>query len=80
MITPEQLITNLQFQVEKLTQELEQAQKDIRDFEVLAVEWKKGHRDLEAKHKIAIMEKNQIIEELEEEIDKLKFEVLHLKY
>ena len=72
MLTPEQLISNLQSQIENLTKELEQSQKDIRDFEVLAIEWKKGYKELETKHRIQITEKDQIIKELEEEIEELK--------
>ena len=45
MMTPEQLIYDLQKQVLRLEQELEEANKDIRDFEKLAIEWKKGHRE-----------------------------------
>ena len=72
MITPEQLINDLQKENARLTQELEQAQKDIRDFEVLAIEWRKGHQDLKAKHHVKTTEYEQIIEELEDEIGELK--------
>lgn len=68
MITPEQLIYDLQSQIIKLEKELDQAQTDIRDFEVLAIEWKKGHRELEAKYKVKLMEKDQIIKELENDL------------
>jgi hypothetical protein len=68
MISPEILINALQKENERLKEELEQAQKDIHDFEVLAIEWKKGHTALERAHKIKIMEYKQIIEELEDEI------------
>ena len=51
MISPELLIAKLTDENEKLKKELEKAQKDIKDFEVLAVEWKDGYnkmkRDLE---------------------------------
>ncbi len=72
MLTPEQLIYDLQSQVIKLEKELEQAQKDIKDFEVLAVEWKKGYRELERKYKIESMEAEQIICELERELRDLR--------
>lgn len=68
MISPEQLINDLQKQIIKLEGELAQAQKDIEDFEVLAKEWRKGHQDLEYKHKREVMELNQVIQELEEEL------------
>jgi len=68
MISPEQLITNLVEKIVRLEKELEEAQKDIKDFEVLAIEWKKGHRDLENKHRVEIGNLRQIIEELEKEI------------
>ena len=67
-ITVEELMSQLENQVKKLTEELEQAQKDIRDFEVLAIEWKKGHSDLKIACGRKIMEKDQIIEELKEEL------------
>lgn len=55
-----------------LENELRQAQDDIKDFEVLAIEWKKGWQDLEIKYKVKLTEKDQVIKELEEEIEELK--------
>lgn len=72
MITPEQLINDLQKENERLQKELDQAQKDIRDFEVLAIEWKKGYRELEIKYRAKLKESDQVIRELEEEIEELK--------
>lgn len=72
MISPEQLITDLQKENIRLREELEQAQKDIRDFEILAIEWRKGHKELEIRHQIKLVESQQVIAELEEEIDELK--------
>lgn len=69
MISPEQLINDLQKENARLSLELEQAQKDIRDFEVLAVEWKRGYSDLERKYRVEIANLKQTIEELEEELD-----------
>lgn len=68
MINPEQLIYDLQKQILSLEKELNQAQEDIKDFEKLAIEWKKGHRYLESKHRIKLMEYEQIIKELKEEL------------
>ena len=68
MLTPEQLISNLQDKIENLIKELEQAQQDIRDFEVLAIEWRKGYKELESKHRIQVTEKDQVIRELETEL------------
>ena len=68
----ESFINDLQKENARLTQELEQAQKDIRDFEVLAIEWKKGHQDLKAKHHVKTTEYEQIIQELENEIEELR--------
>ena len=68
MLTPEQLIYDLQSQVVRLEKELEQAQKDVRDFEVLAQEWKRGHADLNTKHRIEVANLKQTIEELEKEL------------
>ena len=50
MLTPEQLIYDLQSQIIRLEKELEQARKDIRDFEDLAIEWPgKGYSELKSK-------------------------------
>jgi predicted RNase H-like nuclease (RuvC/YqgF family) len=68
MISPEILINALQTENNRLKEELEQAQKDIHDFEVLAIEWKKGYSDLERAHKRQIMEYRQIIQELQDEL------------
>ena len=65
----EWLINDLNSQIEKLKAELEIAQKDIADFELLAVEWRKGHRDLENKCKAEIGNLKQTIEELEKELE-----------
>jgi predicted RNase H-like nuclease (RuvC/YqgF family) len=72
MICPEQLISNLQEENQRLKEELEQAQTDIKDFEVLAVEWKSGYSKLNTKHSIAIQEKDQIIKELQDELLEFK--------
>ena len=65
----EQLIYDLQSQIIRLEKELEQAQKDIKDFEVLAVEWKKGFTELNRKHQAEVTNLKQTIEELEKEIE-----------
>ena len=75
MISPEQLIANLIEKIVRLEKELEEAQKDIKDFEVLAVEWKKGHGELKFKHDVKQMEKDQIIRELEDDIEELKAKI-----
>lgn len=72
MISPEQLVNDLLKHNEMLFKELEQAQQDIKDFEKLAVEWRKGYADLERKHRIEIGNLEQTIEELETELDELK--------
>jgi len=75
MLTPEQLIYDLQSQITRLERELEQAQQDIKDFEVLAQEWKKGHEDLKAKHRAEVKNMGQIILEMEDEIEELKAKI-----
>jgi predicted nucleic acid-binding Zn-ribbon protein len=72
VITPEQLIYDLQSQIVRLEKELEQAQTDIKDFEVLAIEWKKGHDELRRLHKKEMKNMDQIIEELLKELKELK--------
>jgi predicted nucleic acid-binding Zn-ribbon protein len=69
MITPEQLISDLQKENERLKEELEQAQKDVRDFEVLAAGWKKGYDENIGKLKIQLINAKQEIEELKEELE-----------
>lgn len=66
-ISPELLITQLNDENEKLKKELEQAQKDIRDFEVLAIEWKSGYDRMKQSLEIKITHLEQTIEELENE-------------
>jgi hypothetical protein len=66
--SPEWLINDLNGQIEKLKVELETAQKDIADFEKLAIVWRKGHRDLENKYRVEIGNLKQTIEELEKEL------------
>ena len=68
MITPEQLIYDLQRQIIRLEEELQQAQLDIKDFEVLAVEWKDGYDKLKIKHQAELGNAQETIEELEKEI------------
>lgn len=72
MISPEQLIRDLRDQIARLETELSVAQQDIRDFEVLAIEWRKGHADLERRYRIETTSYKQIIESLRDEIDELK--------
>lgn len=72
MISPEQLITELSIQNEKLKEELEITKRDIRDFEVLAIEWKKGYDEMKNKYSIKVMELEQIVKELESDIEDLK--------
>ena len=69
MISPEQYIADLERTISKLEEELIQAKKHFEDFEVLAIEWKCGYNKLNAKHSIAIQEKDQIIKELQDELE-----------
>lgn len=75
MITPEQLIRDLQRENERLQKELDEANEHIKDFEKLAIEWKKGHGELNLKHRVKMKELEQIISELEDEIEELKAEI-----
>jgi len=68
MITPEMLISQLQDRVSELTAELDRAQQDIKDFEILAIEWKKGYSELNIKHRIEIGNLKQTIEQLEQDL------------
>jgi rubrerythrin len=72
MISPEQLINDLQKQVTKLEEELSQAQKDILDFEKAALVWQKGYKDTERNLKIKLEHAEQTIEELREELKIIK--------
>ena len=68
MITPEMLISQLQDRVSELTAELDRAQQDIKDFDILAIEWKKGYSELNIKHRIEIGNLKQTIEQLEQDL------------
>jgi predicted DNA binding CopG/RHH family protein len=68
MLTPEQLISELQKENQRLLEELEQAQQDIKDFERLAQVWKKGYSDTERDLRIKLKNAEQTIEQLEEEL------------
>jgi predicted RNase H-like nuclease (RuvC/YqgF family) len=71
MITPEQLIYELQKQVDRLTEELDQAQRDIRDFEIAAIEWRDGYEDMEKDYKRKLGNAEQVISQLEEDLKEL---------
>lgn len=66
-MTPEQLIYDLQKQVISLESELNQAQQDIKDFELAAIEWKQGFSKMEKDYKIKLANALKTIEQLEEE-------------
>ena len=68
MISPEQLINDLQKEVDKLKVELLNAQADIEDFEKAALIWKKGYQDTERKLRVKLENAEQTIEELENEL------------
>lgn len=67
-MTPEQLITSLEFQVLSLKQDLEQAQQDIKDFERAAIEWRKGYSDMEKNLRVKLHHAEQTISELRSEL------------
>lgn len=66
-MTPEQLIYDLQKQIILLESELNQAQQDIKDFELAAIEWKNGYQDMEKNYRIKLANALKTIEQLEEE-------------
>lgn len=68
----EWLLNEKDKEIAKLKEELEIAQKDIADFESLAIIWKKGHKDLLAKHAKELGNAHKTIEELEKELDQCK--------
>ena len=68
MLTPEQLIYDLQSQVIRLEKELEQAQNDIKDFEKLAQTWRRGYDDVTRDLKRKLANAERIIEELQKEL------------
>ena len=65
MITPEQLIYNLQQENTKLQQEL------------AAKEWKKGYSDMERSYRIKLQNAEKTIEQLQEELEDLKSQLWH---
>lgn len=67
----ENLISDLQKQIIKLTEELAIALQDIKDFERLAHIWKKDYAILEAKYRRDIGNAQQTIDQLQKELDEL---------
>jgi thymidylate kinase len=72
VLTPEQLVSNLQKENLTLREELEQSKKDLEDFEKLAFGWKKGYLETEKNLKIKLINANQTIEQLEKELEEFK--------
>lgn len=68
----ESFVNNLQKENEILKKELEQAQKDIKDFENFAVIWRKNYIEMESKYKIKLANTKQIIEQLEKELEEFE--------
>ena len=71
----ERLINSLNSTIARLEQQLSNAQQDILDFEKLAIEWRKGHAELEAKHRIEVGNLKATIEELEAELKMLEIKL-----
>ncbi len=65
----EWLLNEKDKEIAKLKEELEIAQKDIADFERLAIIWRRGHDDLKAKHARELGNLETTIEELEKELN-----------
>ena len=71
-MTPEQLISDLQKLLGELQMELTQAQADIKDFEELAIVWKKSYGDMERNYRIKLANAEQTIQQLNKELEELK--------
>ena len=67
-MTPEQLIASLEAQIGKLTEELYQSEKNVKDFEFLARTWMKSYSEEVPRLKAKIQNLEQVVEELEIEI------------
>lgn len=67
--TVEDLIRSLEDENERLTKELEQAHQDIKDFERLALVWKKSYQELEFNYSVQLGNKDQVIEDLETDLE-----------
>jgi hypothetical protein len=72
MISPEQLIADLNNAAAKLAEDLAIAEQNVKDFERLALTWQKSYKDLEAKYKRDMGNAQQTIGQLQEELDQLK--------
>jgi len=68
IIQPEELVTNLISENEKLRLELEEAEREIKNFEQLGLEWKRGYDKLKHESDIKIMHLEQIAEDLRMEL------------
>jgi hypothetical protein len=69
ILSPEEALLHYKEKCEKLELDLKVAEQDMRDFEVLALEWKKKYAELEHKSRVKIIELEQTIQELEQEKD-----------
>jgi len=74
MITPEQLIRDLQKENERLKEELNQTQSDLEDFESMAKVWMQSYNEEVPKLKKRIMELEQVVEELDNELKEKRSE------
>jgi hypothetical protein len=71
-MTPEQLIASLQDQIVKLEIALAIEQQNVKDFENIAIEWKKGYEEESKRLGIKLKEAEIVIEQLEEELRQMK--------
>jgi predicted RNase H-like nuclease (RuvC/YqgF family) len=72
MIPVESLVNDLQKENSRLKEELEQAQRDIKDFETIAAIWKKGYVEDVNALKVKIVEYKQIIDSLQKELEECR--------
>ena len=71
MITPEQLIADLQKQVTKLQEDLAVSEQNVKDFEHIAATWKKSYEEMEMNLKRKLANAEMTIKQMCEDMDDL---------
>lgn len=72
MITPEQLINDLQKQIVKLQEDLAISEQNVKDFERLAQTWKKAYDEETYRLKVKCANLELINESLENELSEAR--------
>ncbi len=69
MSNVENLVNEQNKQIAKLTEMVKELEEHIKDFETLALQWKKSYVEMEHSYKVRLANAEQIIEELMSELN-----------